>query len=760
MKPIAKALMKWLKERKLLPKISPTERQALLAGNNWIDEQFFSGRLDFSELLRQPYGQLTDEERAFVDGPCEELCRMLDPWKLSQTRRLPQEVMDFINAQGFMGMMIPQEYGGKGFSRLAISTVMAKLMPHCALAATVVIIANSLTAAELIIHYGTDFQKRHYLPMLARGEWIPSFALTEKTAGSDAASIKAEGVVFKDTDGQAKIRLNFNKRYQTLAPICNLITLACRLHDPERLLGGDDEDIDITCVLIEKGTPGLEIGLHHKPIGAPFENGPIIGRDVVVPIENIIGGAAGAGRGWQMLMEQLAGGRGISLPAGAIGAMWKTLIATGAYSMVRWQFNMFIGKMEGVEEKVSRIAALTYMFEAARVCVCSAIDRGIKPPVTSGMLKAYSTEMATELVTEGMRVFAGAGVMEGPNNILAPLYQSTMVGETVEGANIMTFSFLINGQGAVRCHPFALKALRALECGDEEAFASAIKGSLWHALRGIASSWLFGLTRGYALKSDMVNTGVAPETRTYYRRLSWAAARFGTLVDLAVVLVGARLKKEGRLNTRYADAFAWMMLGFFALRRFEAEGRKSEDLPLVQYALEYCLNQVQKSFEGIYANFKVPVIGHLMRTVGLFLLRINPLSLGPCDRVSHLAAGTIQSLNEQFRRLSASAFIPAEDQPGLGRLLKAFRHSTEVADVLERIHRAQKAKLLPREAFPAELAAQAYFQNLINDAEANRVQEMQAACLAACEVDVFPPDQYYGDRELRHSRPPPRSISS
>jgi acyl-CoA dehydrogenase len=758
MKSMSKALMDLIKQKRLLPKISATERVALMAGTNWTEPQFFGGRLDFAELLKQPYGKLTAEEQAFVDGPCDELCRMVDPWELAQTRRIPEPVMDFIKSQGFMGLMIPKKYGGKGFSRLAISTVMAKLMPHCSLTATVVIIANSLTAAELIIHYGTPYQKRHYLPALANGDWIPTFALTEKKYGSDAAGIEAEGVVFRDSDGQVKIRFDFDKRYQTLAPIANLITLAGSLHDPDKLLG-DVENIDITCVLIEGGTPGLEIGKHHQPIGPAFENGPITGRNVIVSVDNIIGGPDCAGLGWKMLMEQLAGGRAGSLPAGAIGGMWKALIATGAYSMIRWQFGMFIGRMEGIEDKLARIAALTYMFEAARISVCSAIDQGIKPPVTSGMLKAYSTDQAGKMFAEGMRVLAGAGVMEGPNNVLAPLYQSAPVGETVEGANIMTFSFLINGQGAVRCHPFVLRALHALESGDEKAFGAALSGWLRHSIGGFFRGALCGLTHGLLHKLEPGMPDVAPETRTYYRRLAWAASHFGVLVDLAVLLVGARLKGAGRLNTRYADAFAWMMLGCFALRRFEAEGRRVEDLPLVEWALEHALSQVQIAFEGIYANFKVPVVGFFMRKVGLWWLRINPLSLGPCDRVSHQAAKTIQTLNDQFRRLYACAFIPAEDQPGLGRLLKAFRLSSEARGLIDRIEKWQKARAraarqndqLPdakpaTRRFAAEMAKEACEAGVISGDELVRLDQMCAACLEACEVDVFEPQQYYRDR--------------
>lgn len=440
-----------------------------------------------------------------------------------------------------------------------------------------------------------------------------------------------------------------------------------------------------------------------------------------------------------MLMEQLAGGRGISLPAGAIGGMKLAATATGAYSMVRSQFGLPIGKMQGVEERIGRIAALTYMFEASRVFLCTAIDNDIKPPVTSGMLKAYSTDWAVKVIGDGMDVFSGAGVMQGPNNILGLLYQSGPVGVTVEGANIMTRTFLVNGQGAVRCHPYSLPMVHALENDDARAFRQTLLGWVGHVIAGVARTSLHGLTRGRFVKVP----NVAPETRTYYRRLGWAVARFGLLTDMGLLLVGGNLKKEGRLNGRYADAFAWITLASAALRRFEAEGRRPDDLPLVRAAVEHALAEVQKAYEGIYANFNVPVVGFFMRTLGLFALRVNPLSLGVSDRESHEAAQTMQTLNEQFMRLSEGVFIPAEDQPALGRLIKAFRLRTEANQLLERVASAQKRKLLPRGGVDAEMTEKALAAGVLTAAEAQQLKQAHQACLAACEVDVFTAQEYY-----------------
>ncbi|HET8881456.1 MAG TPA: acyl-CoA dehydrogenase family protein, partial [Solimonas sp.] len=438
-----KALMKWMQANRILPQISDTERQALEAGSVWIDGQFFAGKADFAKVLAEPYGELTAEEQAFLDGPCNELLAMFDRFDVQRTKRIPDEVFEFVKRKGFMSFLIPKQYGGLEFSTLAISTIMAKLGAYNSAVGTLVVIPNSLGAAELIKHYGTQKQKDDYLPKLARGEYVPCFGLTEPTAGSDAASIKAEGRVFRDVDGTLKLRLNFRKRYITLAPIANLVTLACRVVDPENLLGkgpatdgragGEkadesramegsaadwDGDIGITCVMIHEGTPGFTHGDHHDPIGDPFYNGPLIGKDVIVPVDNIIGGVEYAGQGWRMLMEQLAGGRMVSLPAGAVGAARLASAVTGAYSVVRQQFGISIGHMEGIEDKVGRIAALSYMMEGARVFGCTAVDHGIQPPVVSSVMKAYTTDISRQLITDAMDVFSGAGVMQGPNNIL------------------------------------------------------------------------------------------------------------------------------------------------------------------------------------------------------------------------------------------------------------------------------------------------------------------------------------------------------
>ncbi|MBC7750190.1 MAG: acyl-CoA dehydrogenase [Candidatus Saccharibacteria bacterium] len=729
-------LMKWMQSNHILPKISDTERQALEAGDVWIDGGFFAGKPDFDMILKQPYSFLTAEEQAFLNGPCNELIEMVDHYEILRTKKVPDEVLKFIKENGFMSFLIPKQYGGKEFSPLAISTIMVKLNAHSFTMATYVVIPNSLGAAELIKHYGTDEQKNHYLPKLATGEYVPCFGLTEPTAGSDAASIQAEGEVFRDDSGAIQIKLNFRKRYITLAPTANLVTLACKLKDPNNVLG-KGEDIGITTVLIHQGTQGFTSGDHHDPVGEPFDNGPLVGVDAIVPIENIIGGAENAGNGWRMLMEQLAGGRAISLPAGAIGGA-KTVSATvGAYSMVRQQFGIAIGHMEGVEEKVGKIAALSYLLEASRVFSCSALNAGIHPPVISAVLKTYTTEISQNLGKDGMDICAGAGVMQGPNNILAKGYCSAPVGVTVEGANILSRTLIIFGQGATRCHPYALKVVDSVEKDDVTQFRNNLLAWMLQFVIGMIRTLFLGLTRGIFVGLP----DVAPETRTYYRRLAWAGARFGFLTNMAMFAIGGNLKARGKLTGRYADALAWMLMGTATLRRFEAEGRRPEDLVLVDYALTHALSEAQTAFVGIYANFD-GIVGHILRFFATILLRINPLATPPNDVMSHGAARTLQTYNTQYANLTDGIYKPFDESPGLGRLLHAFRLTSEVAPILAKIYEAQKLKKLPKGSVEA-LALLAAEQKIITPDEAQKVEQALAVRLNAIEVDVFGPEQYY-----------------
>lgn len=645
--------------------MSQTEREALEAGTVWLDGELFSGRPDFRRMLAEPYPELTRREREFLDGPVEEVCRMVDPWELSKQRELPPEAWAFLKRERFFGLTIPQEHGGQAFSALACSTIFAKLASRSLPLSAVVLIPNSVGPAELLLAYGTDAQRRHYLPRLARGEEIPCFALTEPEAGSDAASLTSQGVVFRGGDGRILLRLDWKKRYITLAPVATLLGLAVRLRDPENLLG-QGEDVGITCVLVPTSAPGVEIGRRHDPLGIPFPNGPTEGRNVVVPLDAVIGGAAGAGRGWTMLMEALSAGRSISLPAQSVGGAKLVARVVGAYAAIRRQFGRPIGRFEGIEEPLARIAGLTYLMEAARVFTCGAVDAGQRPAVVSALLKYQETELLRGLVLDGMDVLGGAGLCRGPRNVLADGYTGAAIGITVEGANILTRTLIVFGQGAIRCHPYIQREVAAVGAGDGKALARALLGHAGFFLANAVRAALLGLTRGLLARPP-----VSGPTARSYRRLAWASARFAVLTDLALLTLGGKLKFREKLSGRFADALSWMFLGFCALRRFEAEGRRREDLPLVGWALDHSLGEIQKAFDGIYRNFGGP-IGWWMRGPAAFWSRLNPIGAPPGDREGSRVAALLQVPGEQRDRLTEGIYLPSDPEEAVGRLERAF----------------------------------------------------------------------------------------
>lgn len=729
--------LNYIKEAKLLPRISDTERQALDAGSVWIDGELFSGNPDFHSMMSEAYPALSAEEQAFIDGPVEELLHRVDRWQLRNTRRIPEDIWRFLRENGFFGLIIPKEYGGSGFSTLGRSSVMMKTS-QLGPVGTLVVIPNTLGAAELLIGYGTSEQKSHYLPRLASGALVPCFGLTEPTAGSDAASIKAEGRVFRDSDGELKIRLNFSKRYITLAPVANLVSLACQLHDPEELLGKGKLP-GITVILLEKDMPGLTLGEHHLPIGA-FDNGPIHGKDVIAPVDRIIGGPEMAGQGWRMLMEQLGGGRAVSLPAGGIAAAKSTAAAVGPYSIVREQFGIPVGLMEGVADKIARITALSYLMESSRIYVCAGVDRGHHPPVISAILKQQTTELGQRCLIDGMDIMAGAGVMQGPNNILGSGYTGAPVSVTVEGANILTRTLMIFGQGAVRCHPYALPTLEAVQAEDVPAFRKAILGWLRHSLANFGRGIARGVTRGAFVKAP-----VDDATAGYFKKLGWASSRFAFLTDLAMFFVGGKLKQRGKLSGRFADALSWMVFATTTLRRYHAEGAREEDLPVVHWALKYSLLQVQEAFDGIYGNFGGPVVGWLLRYPGRFWLRVNPLSLGPSDAEDRAVAACIQSPGAQYERIALGGLgTPRDDEPGMGRLLAAWRLVSEAQRPTHKIKKALHKKEISAPGV-LEAVPEAVRAGVITETEGELVKKAERARLDAIQVDVFDKDDYYLD---------------
>jgi len=722
-----------------IPRMSATEREALEAGTVWVERELFSGRPDFKRILAEPYPSLSAREQAFLDGPVAEVCRRVDPWELSRRRELPAAVWEFLKRQRFFGLTIPEAHGGLGFSALGASAVFGKLASRSLALSAVVLIPNSVGPGELLLAYGTEEQKRRYLPRLARGEEIPCFALTEPEAGSDAASLTSRGVLYRGPEGKPWLRLDWEKRYITLAPVATLLGLAFRLYDPENLLDRGDrgEDLGITCALIPTATPGVRIGRRHDPMGIPIPNGPTEGVDVRVSADQILGGIEQAGRGWRMLMEALSAGRSISLPAQSVGGAKRIARTVGAYAAVRRQFGVPIGRFEGIEEPLARIAGTTYLLEAARVFTCGAVDAGEKPAVVSAILKLQATELLRERVQDGMDVLAGAGLCHGPRNLLADGYAGAAIGITVEGANILTRTLILFGQGAIRCHPYLQREMQAHAAGDRQALRRALLGHAVAVVRNLVRAALLGVTRGRLARSP-----VPGPTAAWYRRLAWGSARFAALADLALVSLGGALKASEKLSGRFADALSFLFLGTCALRRFEAEGRRPEDLPLVLWSVEECLARVQAAFDGIYRNFPGP-LGFLLRGPGALWSRLNPIASPPGDRLGAVLAALLQVPGEQRDRLTAGIDLPDDPAEAVGRLERAFLRVTRSAEVGERLRRATRAGRLPAEPV-ATFLERAVAAGEITAAEADQVREAEAARQEALAVDSFTLNEYLG----------------
>lgn len=727
-------LITFARRKGLVPRISETERQALEAGTVWVDGELFSGRPDFRRLLAEPYPQLTERARAFLDGPVEEVCAMVDEWETARTRELPPEVWRYLKEKRFFGLAIPETYGGHGFSALALSTIFGKLASRSLALSAVVLIPNSVGPGELLLEYGTPEQKEHYLPRLARGDEIPCFALTEPEAGSDAASIRSEGILFRDRDGRLALRLSWQKRYITLAPVATLLGLAFRLRDPEGLLGRD-EDLGITVALVPTHLPGVRIGERHDPLGIPFPNGPTEGKDVIVPADAILGGLDHAGKGWKMLMEALSAGRAISLPAQSVGGAKYVARVAGAYSAVRQQFGLDIGRFEGIEEPLARIGGLTYLMEAARVWTCGAVDSGHRPSVLSAISKYNQTELLRALVQDGMDILGGSAICRGPRNLLANGHIGAPIGITVEGANILTRTLIIFGQGALRGHPYALSEVHALEAGDGKALRRTLFKHARFFLGNLLRAALLGATRGRLARSP-----VPGPTSRYWQRIAWASARFAVLTDLAMMSLGSRLKMRQKLTGRLADVLSWLYLALCALRRFEAEGGREEDLPLVRWSVEHALSRMQTAFEGIYRNFEGPA-APLLRSFGAWWCRTNPVGQAPSDKLGARVAAVLRRPGEQRDRLTSGLFIPSDPRQALGLLEHAFALVTEAAPILDRIAKASRAGQLPSGP-PEPLLDAALAAGLIQKDEAEKVREAASAREDAVRVDSFPLEEY------------------
>ncbi len=729
-------VMRAMNAMKFLPSISQTEKEAIDAGTVWVEGELFSGKPNFRRMMEQPYPDLTTEERAFLDGPVQELCEMVDDWDVFAKRRLPDAVWEFLKRERFFGMIIPKEYGGLGFGPSANSAVVAKVATCSTVLGITVMVPNSLGPGELLIHYGTDEQKQRYLPTLADGRDLPAFALTEPGAGSDAGAISSKGEVFRGEDGELYVRLNWTKRYITLAAVSTVLGIAFKLYDPDNLLG-KGTSLGITCALVPTETKGVELGRRHDPMGVPFYNCPTFGHDVVLLLEDaIIGGSAGAGRGWRMLMESLSAGRGISLPATSTGSVKHSGRAASAHAVVRRQFGLPIGKFEGIEEPLARIGAFSYLLEAARRYTNGGLDGGAKPAVVTAIAKYNFTELARTSINDAMDILGGNAISRGPRNTMASAYVNIPVSITVEGANILTRTLMVFGQGAIRCHPYALKEIEAIETNDVGAFDKVFWSHIGHVFRNMSRAFVLSATRGVFVRSP-----IGGSTAKYFRKIAWASASFAFLADLAMGSLGGDLKRKEKLTGRFADIFSWMYLCTAVLRRFEAEGKREEDRPFLEWSLQYGLAEMQKGFDGLYKNISVPLLTWLFRGPVAAWSRLNPLSNGPSDHTGHLIAAATQVPGSQRERLFSDTYVSVDWEKGIARGERAMKLAYGVAPIEARIKAAVRSGDLPRRSSrdTAELAVE---KGIISSDEASTLAAAVVAMTDAIQVDDFSLEEY------------------
>jgi acyl-CoA dehydrogenase len=725
---------------KMLPSMSQTEREALEAGTVWWDGELFTGNPQWSKLLSAKAPTLSAEEQAFIDGPCEELCRMIDDFDITHRRGdMPKEVWDFLKSKGFFAMIIKKQYGGLEFSAYAHSCVLAKLASRSATVSSTTAVPNSLGPAELLQHYGTEEQRSYYLPRLARGEEIPCFALTGPRAGSDAAAMPDTGIVCKGVWQGREIlglRLNFSKRYITLAPVATVIGLAFRMYDPDGLLG-DKKDLGITVALIPRNTPGVTIGRRHFPLNVPFQNGPILGRDVFVPLDFIIGGPKMAGQGWRMLVEQLSVGRCISLPSNGTGGAKAAVFATGAYSRIRRQFNMPVGKFEGVEAVIARMVGYTYTMDAARSVTAGAIDGGERPAVPSAMLKYHVTEMGRQVANDAMDIHGGKGICLGPKNYLGRGYQVVPVAITVEGANILTRSLIIFGQGAVRCHPFVLKEMQAARNHDRrkgvDEFDAALFGHIGFTISNAVRSLIMALTN--ARFTSVPDVGPA---QRYYQHVVRFSASFAFAVDVAMLTLGGYLKKKENLSARLGDVLSYMYLASMVLKHYENQGRKPQDLPIIDWACRHLLYKAQEQLHGFLRNFPNAFIGGVMR---FFIFPRGLQYSAPSDRQGRLIADLVRNPTEVRDRLCQHIYRTVEPHNALGMLHEALvlAQSAEPIEKRIRVEGVKTGRVTALDL--ATQIAQALGAGIISETEAAALREYDRKVLDLINVDDFAPHE-------------------
>ncbi|PMJ92830.1 acyl-CoA dehydrogenase [Vibrio sp. 10N.261.55.A7] len=737
--------------KKVLPPLSDTEKEAMEAGSVWWDGELFSGKPDFTKLHQYPAPSLTNEEQAFMDNELETLMSMLDDYQIvKKDRDLPKEVWDFLRKERFFSLIISKQYGGREFSALANSTIVSRIATRSISAAVTVMVPNSLGPGELISHYGTQDQKDYWLPRLADGTDIPCFALTGPEAGSDAGGIPDQGTVcYGMHEGKEVlgIRLNWNKRYITLAPVSTVLGLAFKLNDPEGLLG-DKKELGITCALIPTSHEGVEVGERHDPIGLAFMNGPTRGNDVFIPIEWLIGGSEYAGKGWRMLVECLSAGRGISLPALGTALGHLTSRTTGAYAYVRKQFGMSIGKFEGVAEALGRIGGLTYLLEATRTLTTTSLDMKEKPGIVTAIAKYHMTEMARTILNDSMDIHSGRAIQEGPMNYLTSAYLGVPVAITVEGANILTRNLMIFGQGATRCHPYVLKEMEAAANPDEKEGAKEFDKLLFkhisHATKNTLGAFGAGLTGSRFIKADM-----SGPTQVYYKDLTRLSRALAVSADFAMLTLGGDLKRKEMISARLGDGLSYLYMASAVLKKYEDEGRQQQDLDYVHYAIQHCFHKGANALEEAYRNFPQKMVGRLLK---LLVFPIGNRFEKPSDDLAVKLAESVMTPGACRDRLTHLCYVGESEDDSVGLMEKAFLAMYGIKSLERKLNKAVKAGTVVRKAPLAEKLAQALAADVLTQDEVDEIVAADKLRYKAIQVDDFSHD-YSEVRTHKNNKP-------
>ncbi len=721
--------------RKQLPPMSETERAALEAGEVWWEGELFQGQPNWQKLHQYPKPSFNETEQAFFDKQVNTLAKMIDDYQIVKNGDLPKAVWEFIKKERFFGMLIPRQYGGLEFSAYMQSCVVSKLATRSVSAAVTVMVPNSLGPAELLLHYGTDEQKNYYLPRLATAEEVPCFALTSLEGGSDAGAMPDKGIVCKGMhEGKETlgIRLSFDKRYITLAPVATLVGLAFKLYDPEHLLGDQDE-LGITCALVPHDHPGMEIGQRHHPMYLSFMNGPIRATDMFIPIDWIIGGQAQAGNGWRMLMECLSAGRGISLPA-LSGAGAKFLYTqVGAYTKLRKQFGIAIGKFEGIQQELAKLGGFSYMTEACRVMTAGAVDLVGKPALASAIAKYHMTEMMRKMSDIGFDIQAGRAIQGGPRNCLLNLYMSVPIAITVEGANILTRNLIIFGQGAVRCHPFVFNEMQALMDPDLErglkSFDKLLVGHAGYGLCNFVRAICYGLTKAAIVRSPRKGP-----LAYYYRQLTRMSTAMSLIAGLSMMLLGGALKRKESISARLGDVLSYLYLASATLKYYEENGKTEDDLLHVRWSLQYCLYEIQEAFYDVFRNFPNRWRGRLFRCV------IFPWGRSykrPGDRLTHQLADMMLTDNAVRKRFYEKIWHSFDAQDPAGRVENAFQALLAIEPLMRKLRQAVKEGVVPRKGELDKKLTAAQQAGVLTAEEVKQIKDCEAYRLDALAVDEF-----------------------